>query len=232
MLNENISLQTAEKYIHNLIAMMEALEEPWGLKDLESRHLYMNSAARIYTNTPENFDVEGRLDSEFPAAWSELAEELQQHDRLAERHRRRVSVIETHFWNGNKILKPYVSEKIPIFDENKKCIGTLWNAREMNSLSPVEYINRQKPAPLKTESDTDLFTRAELGIVFLALQRFSSKEIARRFNLSPKTVENRLAVMYEKTGTHSLRQFREFCRNKGLDHYIPPELVIKGIHFI
>jgi [ribosomal protein S5]-alanine N-acetyltransferase len=31
-------------------------------------HIYMNMAAQTYTNTPENFDIEGRLDSEFPAA--------------------------------------------------------------------------------------------------------------------------------------------------------------------
>lgn len=34
-----------------LIAMMEHLTDPWGIKDPESRHLYMNRAAYSYTNS-------------------------------------------------------------------------------------------------------------------------------------------------------------------------------------
>jgi hypothetical protein len=43
-----------EFYLKGLIAMMEHLSEPWGIKDLASRHLYMNRAAYLYTNTPLN----------------------------------------------------------------------------------------------------------------------------------------------------------------------------------
>lgn len=222
----------ADEQMNGLIVMMSGLNEPWGFKDSGSRHIYMNHAARIYTNTPDNFELEGKLDSEFPAAWAELEEELQEHDRVTERRLRKVSVIETHFWNGNETLKPYVSEKIPVLNENKQCVGTMWNASELNSFSPLEYINLTKPAVLSTEPGTDIFTRSELNILFLALQRMSSKEIAMRVNLSHKTIENRLSTMYEKTGTHSLRQFNEYCKNIGMDNYIPPQLIAKGIHFI
>ncbi|WP_210769481.1 hypothetical protein [Candidatus Symbiopectobacterium sp. 'North America'] len=51
------------------ISLIENLDEPWGIKDAESRHVYLNLAARRYTNTPKNFSVEGRHDIEFPTAW-------------------------------------------------------------------------------------------------------------------------------------------------------------------
>ncbi|MBL0910650.1 LuxR family transcriptional regulator, partial [Pectobacterium carotovorum] len=34
-------------YIRNLIIMMECLNEPWDIKDLSSRHVYMNKAAYL-----------------------------------------------------------------------------------------------------------------------------------------------------------------------------------------
>ncbi|KGA35897.1 helix-turn-helix transcriptional regulator [Pectobacterium brasiliense] len=219
-------------YIRNLIIMMECLNEPWGIKDLSSRHVYMNKAAYLYTNTPMRFDIEGRLDDEFPASWTELSDDLKEHDRLTENSEKRVTVIETHYWYGKKTLTPFVSEKIPIFDENKLCIGTMWNARPLDTRSPLIYIDQKKPTTLQTELTTNIFTKSELDIIFLILQRLSNKEIARKMNISPKTIENRIYIMYQKAEAHSLPQFEEFCRHLGIDGYIPNSLIEKGIQFI
>ncbi len=77
----------------SLIAMMEHLSEPWGIKDRESRHIYMNKAALLYTNTPLNFDIVGKTDAEFPADWAECADDLQEHDDERKHHagKRRLS---------------------------------------------------------------------------------------------------------------------------------------------
>lgn len=56
--------------------MMEHLSEPWGIKDQLSRHLYMNRAAYLYTNTPLNFDVAGKYDHEFPRRLGRLRRRL------------------------------------------------------------------------------------------------------------------------------------------------------------
>lgn len=52
-------------YFKGLIAMMEHLSEPWGIKDLHSRHVYMNQAAYLYTNIPLNSisKVKGTMNS-------------------------------------------------------------------------------------------------------------------------------------------------------------------------
>ncbi|AXU97668.1 MAG TPA: LuxR family transcriptional regulator [Erwinia persicina] len=215
-----------------LIAMMEHLSEPWGIKDPESRHLYMNKAAYLYTNTPQKFNIEGQLDSDFPASWAECEEALIEHDRRTLASNGRVAVIETHYWFGQKSLTPYVSEKIPLHDAAGEFIGIAWNAKLLDTMSPLKYITQQKPGVLTTEVSNNLFTRSELDTLFLMLQRLSTKEIARIYNLSHRTVENRIYNIYQKAGVHTLSQFEEYCRQAGLDNFIPDRLIEKGIQFI
>lgn len=215
-----------------LINMMEHLSEPWGIKDAESRHLYMNNAAYLYTNTPKNFQIEGRFDGDFPAAWSEYEEEMIEHDRRTQASNGRVAIIETHYWFGQKTLSPYISEKLPLYDLHGSFIGVAWNARQLDTMSPLKYITQQKPGVLTTKANCDLFTRAELDTLFLMLQRLTTKEIARIYKLSYRTVENRIYSIYQKAGVHTLCQFEEFCRHAGLDHFIPDRLIEKGILFI
>ncbi|MBI0436558.1 LuxR family transcriptional regulator [Dickeya dianthicola] len=219
-------------YLHSFIPLLDSLSEPWGIKDLASRHVYMNTRAYSYTNTPTNFDIEGKSDEEFPIGWAELSDDFIEHDHRTETCAERVTVIETHYWFGKAELAPFISEKIPLFNPAKECVGILWNARPMTTLSPLIHIDRRKPTVLKTEITTDLFTRAELDTLFLVLRRFSSKEIAKRFNLSSRTIENRIQSMYQKAGVHSFNQFEEFCYQQGLDGFIPHSLLTKGILFI
>ncbi len=108
----------------------------------------------------------------------------------------------------------------------------MWNARPFNNLSPLIYINKERPSTLTTELTTSVFTKSELDTVFLILQRFSNKEIAKRMNVSYKTIENRVYTMYQKAGAHSLGQFEAFCHGLGLDNYVPPSLIVKGIQFL
>lgn len=220
------------RYIGGLITVMEALHEPWGIKDLASRHIYMNKAALTYTNTPAQFEFEGKLDAEFPAEWAELSEDFIEHDRRTEHSQKSVAVIETHYWNGDPFLSPFVSEKIPIFDVKKRCIGTMWNAKPLTTLSPLVYIDKKAPSTLITRVENSLFTPSELEMIFLILQGFSGKEIARKTNLAYKTIENRIYNIYQKADVHSLHQFKAFCYHTGLDKYIPPRLLVKGIQYI
>lgn len=221
-----------ELYLKGLITMMEYLNEPWGIKDLSSRHIYMNKAAYLYTNTPLNFDISGKLDAEFPADWTEFAPDFQEHDRKTEGTRDRVAVIETHYWYGGDSLVPFVSEKLPIYNDKEELVGTMWNARPLDSLSPLKYINQQKPSVLTTEVSIQTFTQSELDIIFLMLQRHTNKEISRLYNVSNKTIENRIYNIYQKADVHTLQQFEEYCKLVHLDSYIPVRLIEKGIQFI
>ncbi|NKI74313.1 helix-turn-helix transcriptional regulator [Dickeya sp. CFBP 2040] len=226
------AMNDSQDYFRAFIPLLDGLNEPWGIKDITSRHVYMNTPAYSYTNTPANFDIEGKFDEEFPIAWAELSEKFIEHDRRTEVCAERVTVIETHYWFGKTELSPFISEKMPIFNVAKECVGILWNARPMSTLSPLIHIDKRKPSILRTEITTDLFTRAELDTLFLVLRRFSSKEIAKQFNLSNRTIENRIQNMYQKAGVHSFNQFEEFCYQRGFDSFIPHALLTKGILFL
>ncbi|MEZ2695716.1 helix-turn-helix transcriptional regulator, partial [Hafnia alvei] len=95
-----------------------------------------------------------------------------------------------------------------------------------------KYINQQKPSILTTEINNTTFTRSELDVIFLMLQRRSVKEIAKIYNISTKTIENRIYTIYQKSDVHTQQQFEEFCKVAHLDNYIPDRLVAKGIQFI
>ena len=81
---------------------------------------------------------------------------------------------------------PYISEKLPIYNDKKELIGVMCNAKPLNSLSPLKYISQQKPRVLTTEINNTTFTRSELDVIFLMLQRRSVKEIARYITSAPK----------------------------------------------
>lgn len=215
-----------------IIATIKNLNEPWGIKDTKSRHIYMNRAARLYTHTPDKFEIEGKFDYDFPTSWAENSTEFEKHDRLTEQLSQSVTVIETDYWFGNSNLEPYISEKIPLRDRDGNCIGTLWNARKIKIMSPLVCIGEKEPSVLQTSCDTSIFSKGEMDVLYLLLRRLSRKEIAIYLNLSIKTVDNRIQNMYRKGGVHSLIQFEEFCRNLDLHNYLPEHLVSKGVLFI
>ncbi|WGL93948.1 helix-turn-helix transcriptional regulator [Arsenophonus nasoniae] len=77
-----------------------------------------------------------------------------------------------------------------------------------------------------------MFTAKEWQILFFTMQRLSSKEIARRLDISRLTVETHLKTIYGKTKLHSAFQLRVFSKSKGFDRYIPSEFINKGRGFL
>ena len=215
-----------------VIATIENLSEPWGIKDTESRHIYMNRAAQAYTSTPAGFDLEGKYDADFPTTWAEHAQDFMHQDRLAESSSQTVAIIETDYWYGKRYLDPYISEKIPLRDREGECVGTLWNARKVKVISPLVCIGEKSPSVLQTSFETSVFSEAEMDVLYLLLKRLSRKEIAIQLNLSVKTVDNRIQNMYTKGGVHSLKQFEEYCRSAGLINVLPRRFMKKGVIFI
>ncbi|MFN2098353.1 helix-turn-helix transcriptional regulator [Pantoea agglomerans] len=218
--------------ISAFIPTIAGLSEPWGIKDIFSRHVYMNDAAREYTHIPPKFDVEGKLDNECPATWSELADDFKQHDRLTEIANERVAVIETDFWYGRDELHPYISEKIPLRDHQNNCIGTLWNARKIQVICPLVCIGDKNPGVLQSSTDIELFTKSEMDMIFFLLKRLSRKEISNVLGTAISTVSNRISEIYRKAGVHSLIQLEEYCKYNNLENYLPHTLLNRGIRFI
>ncbi|MGL9723176.1 LuxR C-terminal-related transcriptional regulator [Sodalis sp. (in: enterobacteria)] len=60
------------------------------------------------------------------------------------------------------------------------------------------------------------------------IHALSAKEAARVLNISHRTVENRLRIIYQKVGINSSSQLAEFCRQTKLHCNIPPGLLKMG----
>ncbi|MFS1538043.1 MAG: helix-turn-helix transcriptional regulator [Candidatus Phlomobacter fragariae] len=114
---------------------------------------------------------------------------------------------------------------LPLFGHDKEYLGTFFHAHEYLFLSPLEYVDGIKPYSVTTEKPNKLFTDREWPILFFVMQHLSSKEIARRLNISRLTVDNKLQIIYQKTGMHSAFQLRALGKSQGFDRYIPANLL-------
>ncbi|WP_244140336.1 helix-turn-helix transcriptional regulator [Pantoea agglomerans] len=102
----------------------------------------------------------------------------------------------------------------------------------MDNLTAMSFIDPKKSSVLTTRLEHSLFTPAELDVIFLLLRRFSAKEIARIYNLSVKTIGNRITTLYQKAGVHSLQQFESYCRAESLENYLPERFLSTGVIYI
>lgn len=217
----------------SLISFMENNEEPWGVKDCSSRFVYANKSTLRFSGLPSNFKMENKLDSECSgASWADFEADLQKQDREVEKNKKRGAMIQTNLWGREHTL----CEKFPLFNNDKQCIGTVYHVRKFNFVSLYELFNDRMPSVLTTTPPDNKFkfTEKELEIIFCLLHtHMSAKEIGKKLNLSHRTVENKLQVLYkQKAGVNSSNQLREFCRAEGFDQYIPARFFKAGVQFI
>ncbi|MEN3262663.1 PAS domain-containing protein [Sodalis endosymbiont of Spalangia cameroni] len=216
----------------SLISFLENSRTQWSIKDHESQYLFINKSALRYYGIPLNFDYQGCRDEELPHPGAELASEFQKNDKIILNKEKPITEIETHIYGKMKKLQPHICEKHPFYDKNKKLIGVICQGRNIEN--PFIYYNliENTHGSLTTNPPTDMFTKRELEIIFLSLQRLSSKEVAKIINISHRTVENNLQCIYNKVGINSVRELREYCTSIGITKYIPELFLNKGVDTI
>lgn len=215
----------------SLIDFIDKSNIPYFIRDNESKFLYANKAGLCFLNIPPEVNIEGKFDVDLPVDWVKFTGEFQQQDRITEDSGRATSVISTQLYNFKKQIEPYLCPKSPLYSGND-CIGTVGWANRLKFISMPNFVDTKKPFVLSPEPPNNLFSQRELDIIFFIQQRLSSKEIARRLKLSPKTVENKLQFIYQKVDVHSTIQFIEYCKQTGFDKYIPLRLMRKGVQLI
>ncbi|WP_026823739.1 helix-turn-helix transcriptional regulator, partial [Arsenophonus nasoniae] len=85
----------------------------------------------------------------------------------------------------NKAPKVWQFHFLPIFCSENSYLGTFFLAHEFLFLSPMEYVEGRQPYSVTTEKPNERFTAKEWEVLFLALHRLSSKEIARKLGIFP-----------------------------------------------
>ncbi|WP_059108291.1 helix-turn-helix transcriptional regulator [Candidatus Williamhamiltonella defendens] len=214
-----------------MISMMEHSNIPWGIKDNQSRFVYINEAASDMGNIPAGFDFEGRRDDEFPCPWAELAPEIYAHDRKAEQSKEGAEAIENSYFGRNAVLEPWLCSKFPFFNDEGQVSGTVFYAKRFSFISICDFFNNLKPSIINLTPPVDTFTEKELDIIFYAIQKLSTKDIATKLSLSHRAVENKLQKIYEKMEVNSLAGLIEYCHANALNNYVPKKFLRQGIEF-
>ncbi len=214
-----------------IISVMEHATIPWAIKSNDSRFVYINQPCMEFFNIPAGFDFEGRLDEEFPTTWSEQAPEYQAHDRKAEASKDGAEIITTSYFGRDSILEPWYCPKFPIYNREGDVIGSIFYGKKFNFLSVCDFFNNLKPSIITLSPPDNIFTEKELDVIFYALQKLSSKAIAKKLCLSAKTVENRLGIIYSRINVNSIKELVEYCQTTGLSSYVPKKLLRQGVDF-
>lgn len=207
----------------------EQLNDPCGVKDLHSRFAYTNPAYLDLLGLPASFDITGRLDSELPAVTAEFAEQFQLHDRAVENERQRKSSLEIHPFGRNNELQAYFFDKTPFFNDKGDVVGTYFHGRRAEHL-PLDFYTSTKASvacSLILTPPNNTLTDSEWDIIFLLLQGYTQKEIAKSLNFSAGYINNKISVIFNKTGVSSTRQLTEHCRNMGWHNYVPKKFMTR-----
>lgn len=234
MTNDQNQIKKHASSPSSLISFMEKSQDHWCIKSTDSQFIYMNAAFLDDINLSKNFNVEGKFDKEFPTAPAELWEGFVAHDQQVMRENKTISGIEIHYYGKGNTNNPvaHLSEKTPLYDDDRRIIGVVSHSRIIDTPTCLYYMNRLNRKSIQLDSPNDNFTKRELEVIFWAQQRLTAKEIAKRLEISHQTVEGHLKMIYKKIGIHSSTQLVEYCKNVGLDTYIPADFIRKGVQLI
>ncbi|CAQ85123.1 MULTISPECIES: helix-turn-helix transcriptional regulator [Photorhabdus] len=208
-----------------VINTMQQSNDPWGIKDKNSRFIYGNLALKHLENVPDSFDYEGLFDDEIPWDGAEFAKEFVIHDNSVMEKGERICSLETHVFGREKILSSYFQEKHPLYNDENECIGIIFHAWKAQDFSLTRLYHGKLPASILFQPPTDLFTQREWDVIFLSLQKYTSKQMGRILDISYRTVEVHMSRIYKKVGVNSIYQLEEYCRLNDFDLYVPERFV-------
>ncbi|ETS29729.1 response regulator containing a CheY-like receiver [Photorhabdus khanii NC19] len=211
-----------------IINLMETSHEPWGIKDKSSRFVYENKAMAMLRDLPVGYNVEGRLDNDLPWNGAAFAEQFQIHDRAVMQSEQRICSLETHLYGKEKLLSSYFFEKFPFYNENNQCVGVIFHAWKAKAFSLTRFFYGKLPASIMFQPPSELFTQREWDVIFLFLQKYTSKQIGQILNISYRTVETHMLRIYKKIGINSGQQLDEYCRLNDFDLYVPERFLKPG----
>lgn len=223
------SVLKREDISSQIIHMCDANQNPCHIRDIECRYVYVNSAMRDLLDLSEGFEIEGKLTKELSHWMFVFFEDICSYDHTVMSKKTEVSFLITSAFGRENIIQPYIFDVRPFFDHDGNVVGTMTEVRRCMFFSFLRYIDGGLPIVLKSNFFHIDFTQRDLEVMFFTYHGLTSKETARRLGISHRSVENRLCIMYQRADVHNIYQFREFCRDIGIDGYIPDSLLPKGI---
>lgn len=213
----------------NLINLFESdTVVGWAVKDTDSNFVYVNKTFKIWQTISTNYNYEGLNIGDIPVPVAEFADIFAEQERFIEKTGKAVRAITTHIQGKENILQPAYNIQEPLFDDNHVCVGTLISVRHVNIITPTSLLNGKINQHATFQPPSEVFTEKEWEVVYLLHCNLSLKEISRVIGVSVDAINGRLRNCYKKAAVNSASSLIEFCRNSGIDNYIPLFFLKKG----
>lgn len=209
--------------------------------DMQSRTIYTNSyTARLFGfGSKDKMLGKGPFDMCCPAVDS--AHLFMEQDEIVRETQKTLTMLDIHVYadGASKVL---LTKKNPYYEEGKLA-GSVYLCTEMyiDSLMKLTSLlmNSDKKYHLHSETGRsyqimppDLhptLSMREMECVFYILRGGTQKTIAKKINLSPRTVESYINSAKLKLNCRSKNQLIESCLAKGYINYIPSSIITKNI---
>ena len=206
------------------IQFWEGSNEPWWVKNNQSRFVYANRRLRNFITLPTGYDIEGRFDGELPSPVHEFEVQFQAHDRMVEKARERISSIGIQKYDGLDYLQPWYTEKVPLMNESGDVLGVICHGRPVEAMFITRLAKIKMPTSLVFNPPTGLFTDREWEIIFYTCQLFTPKMIERAIGVSNRTIEDMLGRIYKKADVGNKRGLIDYCIENGFNNFIPQSI--------
>ncbi|MCW2473014.1 MULTISPECIES: PAS domain-containing protein [unclassified Symbiopectobacterium] len=208
-----------------LITLLDQHNDAYFIKGMDSRFIYANLsvAKKVGVHSPSDLidKTEDNIQSRLTEDLS-IVKEWQWQDNYVITSRRKLVTLEV---NPKAVDCPYIVRKFPFYNENNQCIGVLTNCRTLETFSPSEFINGQRPGSFLLTKPNDFFTENECEIIFLNLQGRTSESIANRLSCSISFVEIVLQKIYLRANVTHFDDFTAFCHHRNYHRYLPKRFV-------
>lgn len=202
-------------------------EEPWGVKDAQSRYIYANQA---YYNFLEIHDDIAKNITEFSyeaiPALASLAGRLIAHDQKVMQTGQRLEAVGTLLIGEN--YRSFVFEKYPFFEESGHIVGTVFHLKPFERLSMGYFLEKPFYGEATFTPPTNIFTKREWDVLFLLFRGSLRNRVSEFLGISEISVRNLISRLFLRTGASSKEALLELGVNNGWHLYVPPRFASIG----
>ncbi len=219
-------IQTYTGLSQMMTRTFDQLSDPVAIVSPDSRYLYMNMASVKLCRLKSPAEATGKYYPEVKVPLFEneqaVAQWQQQDRRIAANPLNELMMLEVH---RGATDSPFILKKISLYNEDNQFVGIVHHMKYLDIFRPNDFIMGKLPGSLLLNRPDDFFTEKECEIIFLKLQRMTSKAIAEILNRSPGTIDNMVQELYSKAGVNNITDFAEFCEKRDLHLYLPHRFI-------
>lgn len=205
----------------------ERSDEPWGVKDRQSRFVYANQSYFNFLKIHE--DISSRI-TEYSYAdipvFASMAERLIAHDQQVMQTEKRMEAIGTLLIEGN--YRSFIFERFPLYDESEAVAGTVFHMKPFERISMNYFLEKPFYGEATFSPPTSIFSKREWDVLFLLFRGAQKTQVAEFLGIAEVSVRNVVSRLFLRTGTSS----REKLLEKGIDNgwhlYVPPRFISIG----